>query len=567
MSFSHPPPTAVASSSNLKKRKFTRDQLVRNLQILGTLSAPLPPELPISPPLSRSPSPSSPNKRKQPPTSDSEKLKRPRTLPPRPLKAEPTEDGELQEDHPTPSPAESIQPPIAAAQSASSATVPVRRPRRGRGDAVRAIETKEKYHADGKILKYSGDARFWSTYPPNHRHHRPLANPPPVGSPYHKNGNLIARLELVDALVLFAYSIWSNEYFHNDCVADTWGNISEFLAWCKAKWSSEDTQGEQEKAFLGLVYMIEAYINHRKFVYACLDRRGKDGQGKEGLESASTRLYREIERQQQAAVDAIAQAAVSQKHGSGSANTPTMLPSPASASSVNSTPTMANRSPVNPAPSNQSQPANSTPSQLPNTPQPSPPHTPSQIPALFPLMLQPETITAFRNQNLAIHAAQWCSRVASQHLNVPVLMRHFPTTWARIAGSSLSADEEHEPDIEDDEGELYWPGQSQIGEGLGWVCLMGKAMIKEFGKGIGYLGIDGVIRKEDVIRGRDMRRAVASSSHNASQHGQPRGSPMPQHMRHSMPSSGHIHSHHGPSGPPYTGWNGRSPPTDMGHNR
>ena len=176
-------------------------------------------------------------------------------LPPQPLKAEPTEDGELREELPSPPPPESIQPPIAASQAASSATVPVRRPRRGRGDAVRAIETKEKYHAYGKILKYSGDARFWSTYPPNHRHHRPLANPPPVGSPYHKNGNLIARLELVDALVSFAYSIWSNEYFHNDCVADTWGNISEFLAWCKAKWSSEDTQGEQEKAFLGLVYV------------------------------------------------------------------------------------------------------------------------------------------------------------------------------------------------------------------------------------------------------------------------------------------------------------------------
>ena len=304
--------------------------------------------------------------------------------------------------------------------------------------------------------------------------------------------------------------------------------------------------------------MIEAYINHRKFVYACLDRRGKDGQGKEGLESTSTRLYREIERQQQAAVDALTQAAVSQKHGSGSVNTPTMLPSPASASSVNSTPTMANRSPVNPGPPNQSQPSSSVPSQLtPNTPQSSSTHPPSQIPAAFPLMLQPETITAFRNQNLAIHAAQWCSHLASQHISIPILMRHFPTTWARIAGSNLSADEEHEPDIEDDEGELYWPGQSQIGEGLGWVCLMGKSMVKEFGKGIGYLGIDGVIRKEDVIRGRDVRRTAASSSHNA----QPRGAPTPPHMRHSMPS------HHGSSGPPYASWNIRSPPADMGHTR
>lgn len=313
--------------------------------------------------------------------------------------------------------------------------------------------------------------------------------------------------------------------------------------------------------------MIEAYINYRKFVYACLDRRGKDGQGKEGLESLSNRLFEEIERQQQAAVDALAQAAISQRHGSGSVNTPTMLPSPASASSVNSTPTMANRSPVDPGPSNQSQPSSSIPSQLPNVPQPPPTHPLSQIPTMFPLMLQPEAIAAFRNQNLAIHAARWCSQLASQHLSVPVLMRHFPTTWARIFGSSLSADEEHEPDIEDDEGELYWPGQSQIGEGLGWVCLMGKAMIKEFGQGIGYLGINGVIRKEDVIRSRDMRRSAASSNHNSPQHGQPRGPPIPHHVRHSMPPSTHLLPHHGSSGPTHTSWNGRLPPTDAGHTR
>ena len=313
-------------------------------------------------------------------------------------------------------------------------------------------------------------------------------------------------------------------------------------------------------------YMIEAYINYRKFVYACLDRRGKDGQGKEGLESTSTRLYCEIERQQQAAVDA--QAAVSQKHGSGSVNTPTMLPSPASASSVNSTPTMANRSPVNSSPQNQSQSSSSIPSQVnPNTPQSSSSHPPSQIPTAFPLMIQPETIAAFRNQNLAIHAAKWCSHHASQYISIPILMRHFPTTWARVAGSNLSAEEEHEPDIEDDEGELYWPGQSQIGEGLGWVCLMGKAMVKEFGTTIGYLGIDGVIRKEDVIRGRDMRRTGASSNHNTPQHGQSRGPPMPPQMRHSMSSSSHMPSHHGSSPSPYASWNGRSPPPDMGHTR
>lgn len=61
--------------------------------------------------------------------------------------------------------------------------------------------------------------------------------------------------------------------------------------------------------------------------------------------------------------------------------------------------------------------------------------------------------------------------------------------------SALGPQEEHEPDIEDEEGELFWPGQSSTGEGLGWVCLMGKAMIKEFGKAYTYKGLDGVVPK------------------------------------------------------------------------
>ena len=55
--------------------------------------------------------------------------------------------------------------------------------------------------------------------------------------------------------------------------------------------------------------------------------------------------------------------------------------------------------------------------------------------------------------------------------------------------------------LEDEEGELFWPGQLITGGGMGWVCLMGKAMLKEFGRELGYQGLEGIIPKpsgEDV---------------------------------------------------------------------
>jgi len=74
---------------------------------------------------------------------------------------------------------------------------------------------------------------------------------------------------------------------------------------------------------------------------------------------------------------------------------------------------------------------------------------------------------------------------------------YFPITFARIIHSSLKYSEEAEPDIEDEEGELFWPTSAETGQGLGWVCLVGKAMIKEFGKDFGYLGYEGVVPKPE----------------------------------------------------------------------
>ena len=91
---------------------------------------------------------------------------------------------------------------------------------------------------------------------------------------------------------------------------------------------------------------------------------------------------------------------------------------------------------------------------------------------------------------------------AQKLLSLPVLARHFPHTFARVTQTSLGAHEEYEPDLDDDACELFWPGQLVTGAGLGWVCLLGMAMVREFGKEYGYRGIDGVVPKPNEGRAR-----------------------------------------------------------------
>lgn len=257
--------------------------LLAFIQILGTLSAPLPPTLPPSPPASRPASPAPGVKRKLDAPSTQEHFKRPRTSsilsdrpvhhqhhpPPAPPPSthlrvpshttaynprnEPCEDGEVREEPMIAS--SSRLPPSAptAVVAVAPNIVPIRRPKRGKPSSRHYDSLHDRYHNAGRMLKYSGDARFWSTYPPTHREYRPLQDPPPPNSPYHKHGGLIARLELVDALVCFTYSIWNRDYSRRHCYRDTWGTIEGFLSWCKLKWQAEEGMIDAEKAFIGLM--------------------------------------------------------------------------------------------------------------------------------------------------------------------------------------------------------------------------------------------------------------------------------------------------------------------------
>lgn len=192
--------------------------------------------------------------------------------------------------------------------------------------------------------------------------------------------------------------------------------------------------------------------------------------------------------------------------------TPPMLPSPASIAGTKSS---------NSTPSNEGTPDSNVPTSSNLNANLPAPHPPNQT--LIPQPLLPQryrdvaipvhvmdamlevTVTAAPPlvQNLKNHmsgttAAGYCMTQSQRTLNIPVLARFFPNTFARVIHTTLSPLEEYEPDFEDEEGELFWPGQTCTGEGLGWVCLLGKAMINEFGKTCGYRGIDGVVSKPKV---------------------------------------------------------------------
>lgn len=137
----------------------------------------------------------------------------------------------------------------------------------------------------------------------------------------------------------------------------------------------------------------------------------------------------------------------------------------------------------------------------------------------------PTLVQNLREQTLGTTSAGYAMTTAQSSLNISTLVRFFPNTFARVVYTTLSPTDEHEPDFEDEEGELFWPGQSISGEGLGWVCLMGKAMIKEFGKAYGYKGLEGVVPKpkpeeEDGNRGPLLQAQSQSQRPGSTPHGQ-----------------------------------------------
>lgn len=105
------------------------------------------------------------------------------------------------------------------------------------------------------------------------------------------------------------------------------------------------------------------------------------------------------------------------------------------------------------------------------------------------------------NVTLRMAAVTENMKKAQDFLSLRVLSEHYPRTFARMVGSTLREKDQTEPDFEDEDGELLWPGSPSTGDGVGWVCLMGKAMIMEFGKDYDYQSVQGAIPKPSSSTG------------------------------------------------------------------
>lgn len=364
----------------------------------------------------------------------------------------------------------------------------------------------QRHYTQGRNFKYSGDARWHSTFNPGHKDHKPLPNPPPLNSSYHKHGATIARLEFLDGLLSFVYAMWTKDYSRSTCTIQSWETVNGvyypssrkdrpsngYLDFCQVKWAPEQLTDEAERAFFSLICMIDGFIHQRKLAYT-ISRR---------LNPAS--------RQATAACEAAVQRAItSTEHLSSTYNaqsaTPVMLPSPASittANSANSTPTGRSVDTPNAGSSSGNAPSVALDTLIPprmvrqiNVGKHISPEAAVAV-SKITIPVEPTVVQDITDVSQQLMQAQNAFN-AAQPLTLSTMARHFPKTFGRLVSSTLTAQEEHEPVFGDDESELFWPPQAPLGEGIGWLCLLGKAMTREFGEAYGYQGEKGLVQKPD----------------------------------------------------------------------
>ncbi|KAF8580014.1 hypothetical protein K439DRAFT_338001 [Ramaria rubella] len=488
--------------------RFSRAQLEQHLQILkAAVAAPLlPPTLPPSPPASRSTSPIPPPstssaKRKLPQDASSDTSKRSRVslqhsdihhqdmhsraAPPQPRK---------DEEALLPLPSTSSALPTLATAPTPGGPEPASFPhRRGKPSAADFTRFHERYSLHGKYLKYSAELRTQAaSFGQDHQVQRKLNSAPPAGSPYAVQAQLFARIEAVDALLNFTYAMWCKDMVENKCHHVLWDTIDEFLKWVRTRWETAETRGDAQCAFIGIIRMVEAYIYARKAAF---------------LNTANAKRFGEVDKAKPPpfADPSSSISPATSLGGSSQHSVPNASP-----------PTGSCASPIpNPAPSRPPT----------NTSHPPPSTAATPHPALGPTVAVPKDLydSLRASHNCSTRSAR-AMAAAALYINLPILSRCFPRTAARVQAAQLRIDEEFEVDFDQDEcsredgvpgvgfggdpspgpgeGQLLWPGalNSHGGEGVAWVCLLGRAMIREIGYPLGYRGLDGILRKEATAR-------------------------------------------------------------------
>jgi hypothetical protein len=117
--------------------------------------------------------------------------------------------------------------------------------------------------------------------------------------------------------------------------------------------------------------------------------------------------------------------------------------------------------------------------------------------------INPILLSNLRDLSTSINLSACCLSLSLPLLSLPILKAHFPVTYQRIVGNEgLRVEEEYEVlnegVLEDEEGEMCWPPPGATGDGLGWVCVLGRAMIGEMGREVGYRGVEGVVVKPKI---------------------------------------------------------------------
>ncbi|KAH9830837.1 uncharacterized protein C8Q71DRAFT_323986 [Rhodofomes roseus] len=486
------PATAASSSTTLhrpKKRKIQRVLLAGTLQTLGDLSTPLPPTLTAPRTHDLAQAAARPKRKLDDVATDEPQAKKPRTTPatPQPASSRPPVPLFPQSQSGTQAPALSATAPSDSPEDgevrdglpiyrnsiAVVSNVPVRRPRRRQVPPGYWEDMYSKYQAEGVRLRYSAKARIDSTYPSTDPRFRALPDPPPAGTAYHKFGHLMARLEYVDALLCFTYALWCIDIGNNACFRQNWPLVLKFVEQAKTQWRCDDGE-DWERAFHGLICLVEAYIHGRKWRFNLQLTR-----------TDSARLMQRLQICQDAEDDRrqLKEAQLEKQRAQ-------QLPSPAP--SAGSTPNgLEGTGTPNPATA-QTTPAPSAPPQK-KAQQPEQRERSSQINPAHTVSVNINTVGPYRSQAWGLYDAKRAVDVAGRLITLPIMAKHFPRTFARMAYSSLSTVDEHEPDFDDEEGELFWPGQVVGSEGLGWICYMGRAMVKEYAKPYRYKGVDGAL--------------------------------------------------------------------------